>query len=109
MKDTRYHLITWGFDRSGTIYMDSYLEIKDRQKDVQTAKSMEMRMRFQMTNMSLIRTDQDITREDIENYVESGKHDPSVIKKLREGQVRLTDITRVASEHNSINFILDED
>lgn len=102
-------LFTWGFDRSGHIYLDSFLEVTDRRADVQAAKMMQLRMRFQMTNMSMLRIPKDADRDDIKRYVESAHYDKSVVKKLKEAEVNLDDLIREPHALSSVNFILDLD
>lgn len=109
MNDSKHILITWGFDQNGNIYLDNYLEITDRKADVQAAKMMELRMKFQMTNMSLIQTDKAADREDIKRYVLSSTYDKEVIAKLKKAKVKLSDLLKEPHELNSVNFILDLD
>ncbi len=109
MDDSKHILITWGFDQNGNIYLDNYLEITDRRADVQAAKMMQLRMRFQMTNMSMLRIPKDADRDDIKRYVESAHYDKSVVKKLKEAEVNLDDLIREPHALSSVNFILDLD
>lgn len=101
-------IITWGFNsEDGKLYLDSYLELVGEEKDlVKTVHIMELRQRFQMTHMTLLHTPEDTTREDIENYI---KHTPKkeVIKKLKDGEVKVSAITRKDSGSTAIEFIKD--
>ena len=110
LKDTKLILITWGFDtNSGNLYIDGYLEVLDRRKDVQCARMMELRQRFQNTTMSSLRVDNFVTREHIKEYIDGHKVNPDVLVKLKKSKIRLSDLLREPHELASVNFILDLD
>ena len=104
MNETKIILFTWGFNEDGEIYLDSYLEITPLKESVISAKMMDVRMNAQRTKMSLMRICKDAEREDLEQWVLSSSYDKEVMKKLKESQVRLSDLL-VESRGNSIDFI----
>lgn len=104
------HFFLWGFDNDGDIFVDARLSlVKQDQSEIEALKMMDLRLRCNPSlNSSMLWLPRGESFEGIVFYVEMYNltQDKSVLKKLKDARVKVTDLIRKKEANNALDFIL---
>jgi hypothetical protein len=109
-KHTTPVLFLWGFDNEGNPYMDARLIPEKTEACAKAFVMVEMRSRYNShLRWGLLHVPKGCGIEDVETYIKSGSlHElrEEVVAKLKQSEVRLSQIMRKPSDSGAIEFIL---
>lgn len=99
-------LITWGFDRStGEPYLSCWLDCT-KPENAKAVKMLYVRANFTSENVSLLRLDEGMSRNEVSEWMRTGVRE-EIITKLNQAKVRESDIVRKKHDGgNAMDFIM---
>lgn len=100
-------LITWGFDRTtGEPYLSCWLDCS-KPENAKAVKMLYVRANFTGENVSLLRLDEGMDRNEVSEWMRAKHMREEVITKLNQAKVKESDIVRKKHESgNAMDFIM---